>query len=115
MTVTDHIRARILRCLPAPKMPGLEELRRTEWCPGFERLRANRLVMGAFRYGRLGAEGKPLYARASCMQRRLEDHKRDGNAEHLVDVANLAMLEYVEGKHNGIIHTDDGEHTRRIG
>jgi hypothetical protein len=69
--------------------------------------------MGGLRYGFMGAEGKPQYDRVECMIRRLEAYRRDRNAEHLVDVANLCELEFVEGDHDGVTPQDDGEHTRR--
>lgn len=112
MTVTDHIRARLLARVDCDDLPDLPVLRETEWCPEFERLRSNRLVMGAFRYGRLGAAGKPAYDRIECAANRLHKYQVDLNAEHLVDVANMMMLEFVEGTHNGVIATDDGEHTK---
>ena len=113
MTVTELIRARPLSSMPRPK-PNLDSLRATERNPEFERLRSNRMVMGALRYGLLGEEGKPQYDRIACMVRRLNAYKKDRNAEHLVDVANLAMLEFTEGSHNGVQSKDDGEHTRAI-
>lgn len=93
-------------------MPDLYELLLTECSPEFERLRRNRMVMGALRYGRLGAKGKPTYDRVDSMVRRLRKYETSLNAEHLVDVANLAMLEFVEGEHNGVHSVDDGEHTK---
>jgi len=60
----------------------------------------------------MGASGKPQYDRTSDMIRRLELYRVDGNAEHLVDVANLAELEFVEGSHRGVLPIDDGEHTQ---
>lgn len=111
MTVTEHLRASLLSRIPK-RVPDLDSLRLSERCPEFERLRQNRLVMGAIRYGLLGDKSKPQYDRASCMIRRLNAYGEDKNAEHLVDVANLAMLEFVEGNHSGVLSKDDGEHTR---
>lgn len=108
--ITDILRTRLLSNVP-DRFPDLEILRRTERCPAFERLRENRKIIGAMRYGRLGAEGKPKYDRVSCMIRRLEAYREDRNAEHLVDVANLAELEFVEGDHKGVVPKDDGVHT----
>lgn len=115
-SVHEHIRASILQRLPSvANMPDLASLKKSEWSPKFERLRLNRLIMGAFRYGLLGAPGKPQYDRIDCMIRRLQKYRDDRNAEHLVDVANLAMLEFVEGTHNGVVSVDDGEHTQQKG
>lgn len=112
-TVTEHIRAHLLAFMPRP-LPDLDSLRKTEQCPEFERLRSNRMIMGAIRYGMLGAPGKKKYNRTKCMIRRLTDYERDRNAEHLVDVANLSMLEFVEGDHLGVMSQDDGQHTAAI-
>ena len=88
----------------------LDSLRETEWSTDFERLMRNRLLMGAFRYGRLGQPGKPTYKRLDDMIRRLEAYKTDRNQEHLVDVANLCLCEFVEGGGH-LSPIDDGQHT----
>jgi len=90
----------------------LHDLKRTEWDNGFEQLQRNRLVMGAFRYGRLSIPGKPVYDRISAAIHRLEEYKMTGNDELLVDVANFMMLEFVEGKHplKHFESIDDGGH-----
>lgn len=97
------------------KLTSFIELTKTEWSPEFEKLMRNRLIIGALRYSRLNAKNKPKFDRIECMIRRLNDYKKDGNDEHLVDVANLALLEFEEGCHpnkhfNSI---DDGEHTKK--
>jgi len=87
----------------------------TEWSPEFERLMRNRLIMGAFRYGRLHGKGKPQWDRTISIVKRLAQYRVDGNREHLVDVANLALLEFEEGinKDRPIHAIDDGEHVER--
>jgi hypothetical protein len=107
--VKDMIRQRLLRDAPE-RLPDLTTLRRTERNPEFEKLRLNRMIMGAFRYGRLGASDKPQWNRVADMIRRLQAYQQDGNAEHLVDVANLAQLEFTEGEHKGVFATDDKQH-----
>jgi len=84
-------------CTCEERAPSLEELRRTEWSPEFEALMRRRLIMGALRYGRLGELGKPQWRRVSNMIERLRYYERSRNTEALVDVANLALCEYVEG------------------
>ena len=93
--------------------PTLEELERTEWCSDFEQKCRNRMIMGALRYGRLRAKGKPQYDRIASARKRLDIYEATGNDEHLVDVANLCRLEYVEGTHplKHFSSVDDGEHT----
>lgn len=72
-----------------------------------------RLILGGLRYGLIREAGKPTYNRLASMRRRLSLYQDDGNLEHLVDVANLAFLEYVEGDHpkKHFRAADDGEHT----
>ena len=90
-----------------------EELKKTEWSEEFERLMRNRLIIGALRYGRLGATNKPQYDRINSMIKRLTKYQETGNKEFLVDVANICLLEFVECNHpNQHFHAiDDGEHT----
>ena len=59
----------------------------------------NRLIMGALRYGQLGAEGKPTYARTNSMRNKLDEYDRTGNLELLVDIGNLSLCEFVESNH----------------
>jgi len=97
-------------------MPSLEQLRNTERDQTFERLRTNRKVIGAFRYGRFRAVGKPVWDRISSIISRAERYRNDGNLEHLVDIANLAELEFSEGKHpkRHWGPTDDGQHVMEV-
>lgn len=121
LTIIERIRERILHswgiieedrrpCL----MPSPGTLKMTERCESFERARAARLVLGAFRYGRLGARGKKQYDRCADIIRRIEKYKATGNMELLVDVGNLALCEFVEGRHplRHFAAQDDGEHTK---
>ncbi|MBI2424170.1 MAG: hypothetical protein HYV27_15170 [Candidatus Hydrogenedentes bacterium] len=75
------------------------------------------MISGAFRYGRLGAEDKPGYDRVGSAVARLERYRLDGNLEHLVDVANMMLVEFVEGEHPGRHWAagDDGTHAEVVG
>ena len=92
--------------------PVLDDLAQTEWSPEFERLQRNRLIMGAFRYGRLSIPGKPVYDRIQAAMKRLEEYELTGNDELLVDVATFMLLEFVEGSHpfKHFSAVDDGPH-----
>lgn len=94
--------------------PSLVALAASEWSDGFERAMRVRLIMGALRHGAIGATGKRRYDRVGSMARRLADYRLDGNLEHLVDVANLALIEFVESDHprRHWAAMDDGPHTR---
>lgn len=84
---------------PPPARFTLDQLERSQWSHDFERLMRNRMIMGALRYGVLGAPGKPQYDRIPSIIKRLKLYERDGNTEHLVDAANLCLCEFVEGTH----------------
>ena len=110
-TVTQHLRDHLLN-----GAMSLKELQKSEWSYLFEQLMRNRLVMGAYRYGRLGHPGKPDYDRVGYMQRCIRQYDRTGNLECLVDVANLALVEFVEGKHP-VRHfeaVDDEDHSEEV-
>lgn len=111
-TVVEHLRARLL----GDRTPTLKDLRKTEWSPEFEQLMRNRLLQGGYRYGRLNAPGKPQYDRIAGIIRRAEAYQKDGNLEHLVDIANTALLEFEEGRHSKrhFKAVDDGEHDEII-
>jgi len=72
--------------------------------------------MGAIRYGLLGEKNKPQYDRVSEIQKRLKKYRDTGNLEFLVDIANLALCEFVEGKHPNrhFKSSDDKEHVKKI-
>lgn len=112
----DIIRDRLLARaglveLPRPKYT-LAELQSSEWSHKFEQLMRNRLIMGALCYGKLGASGKPKYDRFKSMFKRLVAYRDTGNLELLVDIANLCLVEFVDGDHpNRHWHAiDGGEH-----
>lgn len=95
-----------------------DELYKTEWSSEFESLMRNRLIMGAFRYGRINHNrkaNKPKYDRVESMIKRLQKYQETGNKEYLVDVANLSLLEFVECHHpkEHFTSIDDGEHVKR--
>ena len=76
-----------------------EDLWRTEWSPRFEAAMRARLVMGALRYGRLHSEGKAQYDYVGAIESRLKVYRKTGNIEILVDIADLALLEFEDGRH----------------
>jgi len=116
-TVTEHIRAHILAgCMPTPPR-SLAELRVSQWSPAFERYMRNRLIVGCFRYGGLDDPTIPKFDHITSAIQRLEKYRADGNQEHLVDAANLALVEFVRPACHHAPHwspTDDGEHTKLV-
>jgi len=94
-------------------LPSSEVLMKTEWCEAFEKLMRNRLAFGFFRYGKLGRK-KAKFDRVGNMHARLDLYMKTGNVEHVVDGANLAMVEFVEGRNSGKLLTahDDCSHSK---
>ena len=116
MTITDYIRSHLLATLGVnthPRVvPDLPYLQCTEWSSEFELLMRNRLIMGAFRYGTQAEQRKKIIDRIGSLRRRLDAYEADGNLEHLVDFAAIAMAEFM-GPHHPKAHwqpKDDGEH-----
>lgn len=110
-TVTELIRDHLLGS-PVPALPSLDILRQTEWLPEFEQLMRNRLVMGAFRYGLMSSPDKTRWSCLPSIRRRLDRYEETHNLEHLVDVANLCLVEFLRGQRLGyqLSAIDDGEH-----
>lgn len=88
----------------------------TEWSPRFERLMRNRLVMGSFRYQSFAEKRKMKwnYDTAEEAIKRIRKYQEDGNTEHLVDGANMCLLEFEFGEHPNkhFESIDDGEHAK---
>jgi hypothetical protein len=95
---------------------NIDELRKSEWSPRFEKLMRNRLIMGAIRYGKLHAAGKPDYNRIGSILKRIKQYETTKNKELLVDIANLCLLEFEEGIYpeSNFTVIDDGEHVEII-
>lgn len=72
--------------------------------------------MGAFRHGLFKAPGKRKFNRVASMRIRLTKYEETGNLEHLVDIANLCMLEFEEGDHpNKHFHSQaDADHHTEV-
>ena len=95
---------------------NVKDLAQSEWSSEFEKLMRNRMIAGAFRYGKMNVKGKPQYARVESCLKRLKKFQETGNTEFLVDVANLCLIEFVEGIHpkKHFRSVDDGEHTKEV-
>ena len=93
-TISDLIRRRLEKDLPRRK-PVRDELLKSQWSPLFEQLMRNRLVMGAMRYETFDEkhEGHSYDVMASVVDR-ADLYRQTGNVEHLVDIANLCMIEF---------------------
>ncbi len=113
MTVSEHLRQHLLTSLglvPRVSLPPLEVLQETEWCPEFEMHMRNRLVMGAFRYGRFDNDDKWRFSLIGGLQEKLMAYQQTGNTEYLVDLANYALLEFVRPAHPKAHWHGDDDH-----
>lgn len=113
MRVIDYLRSRVHSRVIGPtgdKAEPLDSLRQTEWSGVFETLMRNRLLMGRYRYGLMA--DKPDYKNIESALQRLRLYQKTGNLEHLVDVANLCLVEFVHSKHpkKHFDSQDDGLH-----
>ena len=122
-TVSELIREHLLSGIesldPLPRPVSLEYVfSRQTLIEEFEVLRRNRLANGFYRYHHnfhSGERGK--YNSIDSAIDRLRRYKRDGNQEHLVDVANLCMVEYIQPACHSEPHftpTDDSIHACEI-
>jgi len=109
---TDHIRDHLFKDIPMDAVGDLqlspEQLLKKVWSEEFLEGMRVRLLVGAFRYrDRVG-----VYDNMESIIRRAKKQRLTGNDELLMDIANIAMIEYVLGVHpNKHFHSeDDGEH-----
>ena len=105
-----------LREIKDPEAPvSVAEIRRRNWNGKFLRLMNNRMVMGFYRYDFMHNQLPGQYDCVSSIIERLEAYKKDGNLEHLVDAANISMVEFTTSAHpkKHFRATDDEMHTKR--
>ena len=130
-TITQHLRDRLynqagLSRPESKNLPSYPELVLTEWIPEFEdgireqqnvrppdrdraaqldeffQLMRNRLIFGAFRYGRMQDSSKGSFDCIGSILKRLALYREVGNDELLVDIANLALVEHRHSRHPGL-------------
>lgn len=118
-TIHDILRERLLAKAGVIKSsiltPNLDTIAKIQSCPKFEEYRKNRMLMGYFRYGPLVCQiGKARYDNIGSIEKRIAQYKEDHNREHLVDIANLAMIEFATHPDYPFDSVDDGEHARAL-
>ena len=117
---TEWMRARLLAHVDDSPV-GVEQrnpvkIGQARWSEEFETYMKNRLGFGHFRYG-LKVDAGACFAQVTSAIARLRKYLETGNQEHLVDAANLAMMEYVHPCEHDDPHfeaSDDGEHTEEM-
>jgi len=98
------------------KAPSIDFLERTQWDDQFARLMKNRLILGCLRYGRnKSIQNSDLEKRdyRIDIMRRARLYLHTGDIEQLVDIANVALLEFVKQRKRGVKmqSTEDAYHT----
>lgn len=113
-TITEHIRRHLLDNIGIVERSDLFDVVKFQcgWSTRFMTLMINRITIGHFRYG---AKDPPVLKNldyVTSIATRLSKYRKDGNIEHLVDIANIAMLEFYESNHSKkhFKAIDDGEH-----
>jgi hypothetical protein len=111
------IRTRLLEFVPDihTLKTELSIAQRLQWNTEFETLRLNRMLMGCFRYGSRVEVDNSHLDYVESIKRRIKMYEKTGNAEHLIDVANLAELEftYSQRKAGQYFNAEDAD--KRIG
>lgn len=72
-----------------------EQILRQDFSEDFVQKMRNRIVVSHYKYGWMKDTYPELADAVACLEERLELFKKTGNLEHLVDVANFAMIEYL--------------------
>lgn len=129
LTLHDIMRERLLKNVTATEIwpqadgsdlaPSVVTLGKLQWCPEFEELMRNRLLLGYHRYGCLEDQkrqgGNGFDNVGSAIERLNLFKKKTGNQEYLVDSANLCLVEFMVGSHpkKHFKAIDDGIHVRK--
>jgi hypothetical protein len=112
--ITEYIRDHLYEICGINDTQNLDECVREQciWSANFMRLMIHRITFGRYRYGRKDAAVCINYNYIHSIKERIIKYQKDGNLEHLVDVANLCMLEFESGKHpkRHFKAIDDGDH-----
>ena len=95
--------------------PNIDAIYKEQWNKEFETYMRNRMAQGYFRYGPLSQMiNKNLYANIDSIKERLLLYEQTHNREHLVDIANLCLIEFTTHPNFPFRSTDDGVHVKRL-
>ncbi len=124
-TLHDILRTRLLQAAGVEKPPvpftatiSLAEMERLQWGEEWQRilgLMKNRMIMGGYRYGHTPLQKPREFDNIADIRRRLDKYEANGNMEHLIDAANITIIECLKGSHPNFHFEsiDDGEHAVR--
>ena len=115
----DFLRQRLLAKVSETPLKNatenLTDLKASEWSSEFETLMRNRLLMGRFRYGKMSDPAKGSFDCISSIEDRIKLYRETHNQEHLVDIANLCLVEFVHPSFPDVFFeaADDGIHVKK--
>lgn len=76
-----------------------EQILAKDFSEDFVQKMKNRIVVSHYKYGWMKDTYPELADAVACLKERLELYEQTGNLEHLIDVSNFAMIEYLHPKH----------------
>jgi hypothetical protein len=113
--VLDHIRQHALQVAGVDPPMAWDDVKRRNRIPAeWLTLLQNRLIAGFFRYGVHIDERRPSdYDQVRAAIYHLQTYLADPNIEHLVDAANLCLVEFQRPSREGTYwnSVDDGTHS----
>ncbi len=80
-------------------MASQEQILKKDFSEDFVQKMKNRILVSHYKYGWVEDTYPELADAIACLEQRLEMFKKTGNTEHLVDVANFAMIEFMLPRH----------------
>lgn len=80
-------------------MTDPEQVLKQDFSEDFVQKMRNRIVVSHYKYGWMKDTYPELADAIACLEERLALFKKTGNKEHLVDVANFAMIEFMYPRH----------------
>lgn len=113
-SVTEHIRRHLFDLIGMAERKSVLDVVKFQcgWSAKFMTLMINRITIGHYRYGAKDSPVPKNLDYIASIEKRLNKYREDGNLEHMVDIANIAMLEFEESEHpkRHFKAVDDGEH-----
>ncbi len=81
-------------------MATTKEILKQDFSEDFVQKMRNRIIVSHYKYGWVKDTYPKLADAVACLEQRLALYKETGNTEHLIDVANFAMIEFMHPRHD---------------
>lgn len=87
-----------------------KDILRRDFSEEFVHKMRNRIVVSHYKYGWMKDTYPEIGDAIASLEERLELYKKTGNLEHLIDVSNFAMIEYMRPRHkNAHFEAEDSD------